>query len=261
MSIPRTWARRRAQWRKTPFRAQTARENVELLADNCRNVPFYFRRSSCDRESSGAICGCDMTEDDMLAEVHSEFFSSSEVVLIPRMFALEEVAWLANEARVLRALAGPVVWIDDPDLRFGPFRRLAYHPRLSAALADVAESASSISRTTLLFARRGIISPSVPYWRAPTSSRSGLLAVVFLGDAEISVTGAGHGLRRATGAIGDVAVVSHERGLTATTDGHNTPLLLVQFGDEGSGMRKARSPRPPKLADDCLWQPAYWTAG
>ena len=198
----------------------------------------------------------------MLAEVQSELSSSSsEVSLIPRMFALEEVSWLANEARVLRTLAGPIVWLDDPDLCVGPFRRLAYHPRLSAALADVVECASTVSRTTLLFARRGIISPSAPYWQARTRAASGPLAVVFLGDAEISVTGEGRVFRRATGAIGDVAVVSHERGLTATTDGPTTPLLLVQFGDEGAGARGSGSLRRPQLADDCLWQPAYWTAG
>lgn len=199
----------------------------------------------------------------MHAAAEVEQTHASPVVVVPRMFRLEEVGWLANEARVLRALRGHQVWIDDPDLGGAPFNRLAYHPRLISAVAAVGSPSLGVARTTLLYARRGIISPSAPYWRPEEGGSRGPVAVVFLGDAEINVADRSDGrFRGVEGAAGDVALLSSTGArLTATTDGPLAPLFVVRYGDGAVRSRGGRPVSPPKLADDCLWQPAYWTAG
>lgn len=199
----------------------------------------------------------------MHARAEVEETGASPVVVVPRLFRLEEVGWLANEARVLRALRGYQVWIDDPDLGGAPFSRLAYHPRLASAVADIGFPSLGVSRTTLLYARRGIISPSAPYWRREEAAGRGPVAVVFLGDAEINVADGSDGrFRGVEGTAGDVALLASTGArLTATTDGPLAPLLVVRYGDGAVRMRGGRAVSPPTFSDDCLWQPAYWTAG
>lgn len=182
-----------------------------------------------------------------------------------RLFAPEEVGWLCNEARILRTMAGHEVWIDDPELGARAFLRLAYHPRLSSAVEATSGRAVGVESTTMLFARRGITTPAVPWWTAfdLASASRGPLAIVFLADAELSVEAAiGTTLQRVQRSAGDVAILPSRGGrMWVETDACVAPLFLVRFGNGSVRSHNGRPVVIPKLADDCLWQPAHWTAG
>jgi len=139
---------------------------------------------------------------DIAAASAIDTFQTSGLVTLPRLFAVEESAWLAQEAHSLNArLSGrpkgtsssgssdeaPDGTLFDVDVYEEPFRRLVAHPRLLRQVRAVLPEALYVHRTRLIAARR----PADTVWRRdfPTWQRlAGLAAprmvtaAVFLGE-------------------------------------------------------------------------------
>jgi hypothetical protein len=161
-------------------------------------------------------------------------FSRGGVLAIPSLFAAEEVAWLAEEAKLISArLSGrPKQDADgallDVDMREEPFRRLASHPRLVGQVRGVLEEPFGLARTRLILGDMAADAPS-----------PGVTAVVHLGGAEPG------------------AVVLLQDGAADVLPPRQGPLYLVTYAPSSSGTRRLE----PGLSDDCLWPPAFACAG
>lgn len=139
---------------------------------------------------------------DIAASSAIDVFHATGFVTLPRLFAIEESGWLAQEARNLSArLSGrpkdtvssgtsdeaPDGTLFDVDVYEEPFRRLVAHPRLLRHVRAVLPEALYVHRTRLLAAAR----PADAVWRRdfPTWQRLAgmpaprlVTAAVFLGE-------------------------------------------------------------------------------
>lgn len=166
-------------------------------------------------------------------------FQHGGVLAIPSLFAAGEVAWLAEEAKLVSARltgrpkqAGAVgeVALIDVDIHEEPFRRLASHPRLLAQVSGVLASPFGLARTRLVLGEVAGL-PAPP----------GLTAAVQLAGAE----------------PGTVTLV--QGGTAYVLPARPGPLYLVTYAPISTvgGTRRLDAGLP----DDCLWPPAFACAG
>jgi hypothetical protein len=220
----------------------------------------------------------------------------SGVLVVPSLFAAEEMGWIAEEARGLTARLsgrprahlpawssdeGPAGTLFDIDLHEEPFRRLLAHPRLLAHVRALLPEPLYVHRTRLIGDR--LVADAV--WRrdfdlcrrlAGIAEPWLLTAVVALRagvDAALFV--------RAPGATDDEFAVALPTGSVAFLHGEaayafrrSAPasggaLFLITYNamanQPASDWATVGSfrPRPLEstLGDDCLWPPAFACAG
>jgi hypothetical protein len=209
-------------------------------------------------------------------------------LVVPRLFAPEEMGWIAEEARALGArLSGrprgavPIVSRDegpegtlfDVDLHEEPFRRLLAHPRLLTHVHALLPEPLYVHRTRLI----GETAPADGIWRSDAASWEGngaqrlVTAVVALRAAASPVLAVRPFGAREAGEMalalptGSVAFLDAAASYTV----HAGALFLITYNALASqpvadwaGLGGARSrPLVSALSDDCLWPPAFACAG
>jgi hypothetical protein len=169
------------------------------------------------------------------AAAYATQFWRGGMLAIPSLFAAEEVAWLAEEAKLVSArLTGrPKQDADgaliDVDVHEEPFRRLAAHPRLLDQLRELLPEPFGVLRTRLVLREP-----------AEAPAQAGVTVAVHLAGPEAGTVVLLHG--------GSRDALPPRRG----------PLYLITYAPISRGSTRGLD---AGLNDDCLWPPAFACAG
>lgn len=194
----------------------------------------------------------------MLSDIQAKSFSYTGLLVVPELFAFDEIAWLRDEAvaAALRHGATPDGGIFLPtsikDLhRCEPaFRKLTHHPRLIDFARSLLGGEVAIRETRLTVQSRLELAVARP---------GALQAVVFLDHTPRGPDGA------VGGRLGSVLFVGADAHYGAMRDGPAlvfaivfAPALRSDIGDLAAG---GDSPPVSPEPDDCLWPSPYCAFG